>query len=64
MGNTAAIVNYAEGIHDPRDDVALKLFERSVKAQGADPLALAKKVRDLILALHQMSLPPVASANP
>jgi hypothetical protein len=60
MGDTAAIVNYAEGIDHPNDKISLDGFVHGVQNQGADPKELAGKIRDLIISLRQIdtSAPP------
>ena len=63
MGNTAAIVNYAEGIQDPRDAVALELYKKTVIGKGGDPLALAKKFHALIIALREVDTTAPAPAS-
>jgi hypothetical protein len=60
MGNTASIINYAEGIDDPRDAVSIALYRKAVLAKGGDPLAIAKKFRDLIVAIREMDVPPAS----
>jgi hypothetical protein len=64
MGNTAAIVNYAEGIQDPRDDVSLELYRKGlvVLGGGDEPLDLARRFRDLIIGIRQIDLGKYSSS--
>ena len=70
MGDTASVVNYAEGVTNPSDQVSQAGWAHL--QGGADPKALAIKIRDLIVNLRQIdtskpppspdSLPPPAAA--
>jgi hypothetical protein len=56
MGNVASLVNSAQGINDPRDVVAMRIFRHSVLTQHGDPDDIAKKFRDFILGIRQIDL--------
>jgi hypothetical protein len=64
MGDTASVVNYAEGVSNPSDMVSQAGWAH---LQGTDPKQLAIKIRDLILNLRQIDTskpPPSPSSLP
>jgi hypothetical protein len=56
MGNVAALVNWDEGINDPRDGVALRQFKHAVTSFHGDPADIAKKFHEFIVAVRQIDL--------
>jgi hypothetical protein len=56
MGNTAAVLNFAEGINDPRDEVSLERYKAAIGTQG-DPLVIAKNFRQLVIDVRKINVP-------
>jgi hypothetical protein len=56
MGDTAAIVDEAEGHPTSRDQLVLDHFPNAVRAKGGDPEQHARNYRDLIMNLRQIDL--------
>ena len=63
MGDTAALVNHAEGINDPRDATSWALCSATIKAQKGDPDLVCRNLLQLIIDCRKVPGVPAETAR-